>query len=311
MSTLGDIIACTTAELGGNGRLLLLGGRALATLGEHERITAIAARIGQRGSLAEMIATFVAPRPSGLLVLGDPEGDGALGLLLRDGAAAAVVASGEHGSCASWVLEFHRRRLTSPLWLTESSGTRIDPSRTFLLEQSLAAIDRCDAPGGSLLWLTGAVTWLGDELPAGAACDAGFLLLELARRTDELPRIEAAIGALDRVVVPTSRPGARPAKSVERKALVEDAEQSWDFFDDPDPAAEAEWADARHVFEHCDGMTTIEGLIERAMIGRFRTLQAMVSLLERTHVTTTELPCLPEPDGALADLIADLGEAVA
>jgi hypothetical protein len=58
-------------------------------------------------------------------------------------------------------------------------------------------------------------------------------------------------------------------------------------------------------------MTSIETLVERAMIGRFRTFSAVVALLERGHVTLTELPCLPEPSDALADLIADLDQAVA
>lgn len=311
VSNLGDIIACTAAELGANGKLVLVDGRALAAVGDHAKITALSARVGAPGSLAELIATIIAARPSGLLVLGGPDRRGALALMLRDGAAVGVVAAGELGQCASWVLEFHRRRVGSTLWLTEPSGVRIDPCRTFLLEHALDAISRCDVPGASLLWMTGALCWISDELPTTAACDAGFLLLELARRSDEGPRVEAAIGDLDRVVVPTSRPGARPAKPVERRAPAEDEEQSWDFFDDPDPAAEAEWLDARHVFECCDGMTSIEALVERAMIGRFRTFSAVLALLERGHVTLTELPCLPEPSDALADLIADLGEAVA
>ena len=312
MANLADIIACSAAELGGNGKLLLVDGRALAALGDHAKITALAARVGPGGSLAELIATIIAARPSGLLALGDVEGHGALALMLREGAVIGVLAPGELGQCASWVLEFHRRRVGNTLWITEPTGTRIDPCRTFLLEHSLAAIARCDAAGASLLWLTGALCWIADELPMSAACDAGFLLLELARRSDEGPRIEAAIGDRGRVVVPTSRPGARPAKPTERRAPADDdEEQSWDFFDDPDPAAEGEWADARHVFEHCDGMTTIEELVERTMIGRFRTHSAVLALLERGHVTLTELPCLPEPTDALAELIADLGEAVA
>lgn len=303
---LDDIIACTPAQLGGNGRLLLVDGRALAALGDPAAITTMIARIGGGGSLAELIATLVAARPTGLLVLGDPAQHYALALMLQDGAVTAVLAPGPYGECGSWVLEFHRRRLGSPLWLAETNGARVDPSKTFLLEHAVAAIARCDCAGASLLWMTGAVQWLGDKLPVATSCDAGFLLLELARRCDEGPRVEAAIGALDRVVVPTSRPGPRAAKPVERRKAGVD-EDAWDFFDDPDPAAEAEWADARHVFECCDGMTSIANLVERAMIGHFRTLQAVLALLERAHVTLTEVAHSPDASGELADLIADLG----
>jgi hypothetical protein len=283
VSSLDDIVACSAAELGGNGKLLHVQGRALAALGDHAKITALAALVGPGGSLAELIATIIAARPSGLLVLGDSDRRGALALMLREGGVVGVVAPGE------------------PAY-----------RRTLLIERALDAIARCDSTGASVLWMTGALCWIADELPTAATCDAGFLLLELARRSDEGPRIEAAIGDSHRVVVPTSRPGARPAKPTERRAPAEDdGSQSWDFFDDPDPAAEAEWADARHVFEHCDGVTSIDGLVERTMIGRFRTFSAVLALLERGHVTLTELPSLPEPSDALAELIADLGEAVA
>jgi hypothetical protein len=283
VADLDDIVACTAAELGANGKLLLVEGRALAALGDHAKITTLAARVGPGGSLVELIATIIAARPSGLFVLGDDDGRGALGLMLREGGVVGVVAPSEPREDASCAVEY-----------------------------SLEAIAHCDASGASLLWMTGALCWIADELPSAAVCDAGFLLLELARRSDEGPRIEAAIGDSDRVVVPMSRPGARPAKPTERRAPAEDdEEQPWDFFDDPDPAAEAEWADACQVFEYCDGMTSIDELVERTMMGRFRTLSAVLALLERGHVTLTELPCLPEPSDALAELIADLGEAVA
>lgn len=319
MTIRGDLIACTAAGLSGSGRLLTLEGRAIAALGEGGDVTTFVASIGREGSLAEVIATLIAPRPSGLLVLGDPERRGQLALMLRDGIAVAAVGVGDLAASSSWVLEFHRRRLEGALWPSDEGALRVDASRTFLVERALDAIACCDVAGGSLLWLSGSVTWLGDELPAAAACDAGFLLLELARRTDEGPRLELAIGALDLVVVPISRPATRPARPVERRVPRDDAEDSWDFFDDLDPAAEAEWTDARHVFEHCDGITTIDQLVDRAMVGRFRTIQAVLVLLERGHVTTAEAPRLAEradsPDAddelaELADLIAELAVAV-
>lgn len=284
MASLADLIACSAAGLGGNGRLLTLEGRAVAALVEGERTTTVVASIGHEGALPEMIATLVAPRPSGLLVLGDPQGHGRLALMLRDGVAVAAVGPGEFDTSASWVLEFHRRRGQHATSQNDEGAARIDPSRTFLVECALDAIARCDATGASLLWCGGAVSWLGDELPPVAACDAGFLLLELARRTDEGPRLELTIGPLDRVVVPISAPAVHPSKPVARRVTRDDANDAWDFFDDPDPAAEAEWADARHVFDRCDGSTTIDQLVDRAMLGRFRTIQAVLALLERGHV---------------------------
>ena len=109
-------------------------------------------------------------------------------------------------------------------------------------------------------------------------------MLEHARRSDELPRIAAKIGAIDRVVVPLAPPGERAARPIQQCRLDDEAESGWDFFDDPDPAAEAEWRDARRIFELCDGMATIAEVVERSMLGRFRTLSAMLALVERSHI---------------------------
>ena len=108
------------------------------------------------------------------------------------------------------------------------------------------------------------------------APDFGFVLMEHARRVDELPRIETALRDLGQAVVPVRAPGQHPSGRVK---AVSDSESDWDFFDDPDPAAEAEWLDARWVFDFCDGVTSIEGLGDATMLGRFRTLAAVLAPL--------------------------------
>lgn len=83
------------------------------------------------------------------------------------------------------------------------------------------------------------------------------------------------------------------------------------LLDHPDPAANAEWLDARYVFAFCDGVTDVEGVVERALLGRFRTLSALSALLHHRHIRLVDRAGQSrsesgESSDELADLIAAL-----
>lgn len=281
MSDLQSLLSWSPVELVGAARRLLgLGPRVLATIGEHTELTVLVARLGPTTSVAELIATIAQGRPSGIIVLGNADRSYALAIALRDGTLVGAVGTEPLETLGEWTLEFRKRLMGSAV----ESASQFDPARTFVTETALEALARCREPGASLTLIQGPLQWLDDGLPDGNAPSLDHLLLEHARRSDEQPRIEAKIGAIDRVIVPLAPPGDRAARPTKKLRLEDEAESGWDFFDDPDPAAESEWRDARRVFELCDGMTSIKGVVERSMLGRFRTLAAMLALVERAHI---------------------------
>ncbi len=315
MSLLERIVSSSVAELVGPDRqTIALDGRPLAHIGAPNAVTALVSRCGTPGAIVDLVAMLISPRPSGLLVFGDGAGSGGLALWLRDGIVTAVTGPGPFGTLGAFLVEFHQRRLRLIHELGEGAAA-IDPCRGFALETALRQLSSYDSPDATILWLSGQMRSLGEELPAGSQFEASFLLLELARRTDEMPGLEAKIGQPDQVVVPVSRPGARADRPAPRPHLRaasevdededEDEDSNWDFFDDPDPAAEAEWMDARAVFESCDGVTTVDGLAAATMLSRFRVASALVALLDRGHVAL-----MPSVEGGneIGDLIQALGD---
>ncbi len=283
MTDLEQLVSCSAARLVGAGHVLALDGRAVLSLADTTAATAIVTHVGATGALPDVIAALLAGRTSGVLVMGAADGSHASAMLVREGIACGVLGQGPLATLGAWALEFHRRKLARAGANPEPSGATIDPGRTFLQETLLASLHGCDAPGARLLWVVGATHWLAELLPPSSTQDATFLLLELARRADEHPRILAELGPLDRVPVPLLRPGPLPSKP-EAGGKKASADDDWDFFDDPDPAAMSEWADARHVFDACDGMADVAAVQERTMLGPFRTTQALVALAKRGHV---------------------------
>jgi hypothetical protein len=271
-----SLVGCSAAALiGPDERLLALSGEPVAALDDPDAATVLVARAGPSVTLPELVGALIAGRPSGIVVLGTADGAHAVALLLRDGRVACAVGTEPLQRMAAWVEELRRRSRAAGV------ARELDAARTYVAETVLDALRGCDHPGATLLLLQGSHRWLHETLPEDTALDFGFLLMEHARRADELPRIEAAIRDVGQAVVPVRSPGERPSSRVKPRA---EGESDWDFFEDPDPAAETEWLDARHVFDFCDGVTSVDGLADATMLGRFRTLSAVLALLERDHV---------------------------
>ncbi len=279
MTVIETLVACSAAELmGPDRRLLGLGGEPVASV-DPSTMTALVARSGAT-PLAELVGALIAGRPSGILVLGSIGGS-RLAIALNDGRIVSAFGPDPLQKMNAWVVEFQRRSTVLRGRSAAEIARQIDPARTYVAETVLQAMDACARPGSTLLLLQGKHEWLHEALPQETAPDFGFVLMEHARRVDELPRIEGALQDVGQSVVPVRAPGEHPS---DRVKAANDGESDWDFFDDPDPAAEAEWLDARYVFDFCDGVTSVEGLGEATMLGRFRTLGAVLALLERDHV---------------------------
>jgi hypothetical protein len=281
VAAIETLVACSAAELmGPEKRLLGLAGEPVAAFGDPSSVTALVAQAGPAIGIAELIGALIASRPSGIVVLGAADGSSSLAIALSDGKIVSAIGPDHLQKMGAWVVEFHRRSAVLRGKSAAAVGRDIDPARTYVAETVLHTLSLCDRPGSTLLLVQGQHHWLHDVLPDNSAPDFGFLLMEHARRADEQPRVEAALRDVDQAVVPVRAPGERPSTREKKVA----ANSDWDFFDDPDPAAESEWLDARYVYDFCDGITSVEGLGDSTMLGRFRTLSAVLALLERDHV---------------------------
>lgn len=303
MHTLTTIVECSDATLAGpGGGLLCVRGEPVATLVEPEAVSVLAAQVGSAAPLPELLGILTAARPDGIMVLGNRDESYALALALKQGRIVSAAGPEPLQSMGPWLVEMHKRYAVALRGAATPADTgmlrTLDPARGFVVEAALEALTRCDEPGARILLILGQALWLHEELPAPTSPDLPFVLMEYARRTDETPKVEEAIGGTRQVVTPVRRPSERP-ESRPKAARGSD----WDFFDDPDDAAQSEWLDARYVFPFCDGLTDVETLVDQTLLGRFRTMSAIQVLAERGHVALVDHDC--ELD-AVEDLVAAL-----
>ena len=303
MHTLTTIVECSDATLAGpGGGLLCVRGEPVATLVEPDTVSVLAAQVGSAAPLPELIGILTAARPDGIMVLGNCDESYALALAMKQGRIVSAAGPEPLQSMGPWLVEMHKRHAVALRGSATPADAQmirtLDPARGFVVESALEALDRCDEPGARILLILGEARWLHEELEAPTSPDLPFVLMEYARRTDEMPTIEEAIGGARQLVTPLRRPAERPES---RPKATRGAD--WDFFEDPDDAAESEWLDARYVFPFCDGLTDVETLVDHTLLGRFRTLSAIQVLAERGHVALVDHDC--ELD-AVAELVAAL-----
>ncbi|MBV1858890.1 MAG: hypothetical protein KUG77_10800 [Nannocystaceae bacterium] len=312
MAALEKVVGCSAATLAGpDGRLLCLGLKPVAVVADLNSMGALTARVGAATSLPALLGMLTSVRPTGVLLLGSPDGDHSLAVELDAGRAVGAVGSQPLQSMGAWVVELHRRyeeTRGSESSSDDASAVRaLRPGRTFLQETVLEALTLYDEPGGSLLLLEGEVQWLHERLEPEDTQDIGFVLMELARREDEGAELESRLGTVSAVATPVSKPPEDRAAAPKMRIVGPDL----DFVDHPDPAANAEWLDARYVFAFCDGVTDVAGIVERTLLGRFRTLSALSALLQHGHVRLVSGAAesnehTSESSDELADLIAAL-----
>jgi len=250
-------------------------------------------------------------RPSGILLLSSAIRDRSLAIELDEGRVVGSVGSEPLQAMGAWVVELHRRLEVARGGVVSTEDAAIvralRPGRAYLRESVLQALEECDHVGATMVLLEGDVQWLHERLEPEDTADFGFLLMELARRSDECTALAEALAPLDAVVTPIARPPADRRAAPKGKAKL-------DFLDDPDPDATAEWLDARYVFSFCNGIVDIEGVIERTLLGRFRTLAALAALRDHGHVqlveSGTETRVERSGEGASDDEFADLVAAL-
>ncbi|TPV93800.1 MAG: hypothetical protein B7733_18530 [Myxococcales bacterium FL481] len=230
--------------------------------------------VGAQGSAAELLSELTSTTGESLVVFA-PSGHAAgWCVYVADRRVVGVVGPAPDGTFESWSSAFNARHGIAE----GAEGRRRESS--FVLESVIAALARCDRAGAKAWITSGGVDWLAYRHDDASSPGLSQLILEYARRADELPSIEAFVGGGDRILVPVSEPGASPTPMAGREEL--------DFHDDPDSAAMSEWSDVRRLWSLCDGTSEVDRIVERAMLGRFRGLAAVAALLERGHVVAVQ-----------------------
>lgn len=268
-------------------RILQLRGLPVATVGpDPASVTPMCAVSARDMPVVDTLAAVAAQDPTGVLLIETK--DVAFAFEVKHGRIIGARGTGPHGQLEAWVAEVHRRhpeRFPTTSSTNAETPAWLEVARSFVEEHVLDQLALCREPGARLTLARGDIEWVGTRIPEQVGPTLRHLLLEHARRYDEEPRIMAALGSLDRVAVPMREPGKRPS-AAPRKANA--SEEDWDFFDDPDPAALAEWDDAVRIWSLCDGQSTLAEIIEVALLGRFRSLLALQTLVKAQHVVLVD-----------------------
>ncbi len=238
---------------------------------------------GSADAVGEVIATFVGMRPCGLLIFDGGIQGRPYAFFLRKGRLCSAVGRGQFETLTKWILERDRRdRVRGRDAPKGVSGSRWLTRAKEFVEESLQDALRCGhGASATVLLIQGDVHWLGDEINPQLAPDLQFLLLEHARRSDESPGVLARLGSLSQVAIPCQALPDHP-----QRAKCKGVGQ--DFVDQPDDAAMLEWRDAQDLFEWCDGVTTLEEAIEGAMVGYFRGVMALATLVKLGSITLVD-----------------------
>lgn len=272
--------------VGDHRRQLVVRGVTVATVGpDPAAITPMCAVSARDLPVVDILAALAAQDPSGVLVI--EAGDEAFAFEVIRGRLAGARGTGPLDRVESFVAEVHRKQPERFSPRTDSAADTpawMQVARTFVEERVLDQLALCRAPGARMTLVRGDIEWVGTRLPEGVGPTLAHVLLEHARRSDETPRILATLGSLQRIAIPMIEPGTQP----HRPAQLKGPGEGWDFFDDPDPAALAEWDDARRIWALCDGESTMGEIIDNAMIGHFRASLALHTLVVGKHIVLVD-----------------------
>ena len=251
---------------------------------ERARINPMRTTSAQGMPVVEMLAAMASTDPTGVLALESADGRRGFAFEVVGGRVTGAQGTGDYGQLERWSAGIHARfperfkgGEDGPLW--------VQLARTFISTRLVDELTQAEEVGTQMTFVRGEVQWIGTRLPAERGVRLGHLLLEYARVRDELPKLEQRLGSTSQLVVPISHPGDQgPAAT---KPADPDG---WGSFDEPDPEHADAWKDARAVWTLCDGVMSIEELVDAAMIGRYRTLSAIRLLRDGGHVVLGEAP---------------------
>ncbi|MGH1343963.1 MAG: hypothetical protein ACRBN8_20560 [Nannocystales bacterium] len=241
----------------------------------------------------EMLAALAGHEPSGVLLVESMNGKRGCGFHLEKGRLTGACGPGVLGELVSWSEELHARFPERTKTPPPSQSDTPDPqwkdlAREFVYESALEALRQSSVPGTRITLLRGDLTWQARTLPLEASPSLQHLLMEQARREDELPRMLDKLGDQGQLALPMYEPGPLPPGG--KPSSTGDSEGWGDA--EPDSANKRAWDLARTVFRLCDGQRSLRELSEFGLLGEFRTLEAIILLAKSQCVIVVDAPSI-------------------
>ncbi len=239
----------------------------------------------------DMLAALAGHEPSGLLLVELADGEDGFAFNLEKGRVTGARGPNAVGDLVTWSEECYARfpgRTTTP---PPTQSDNPDPrwselAREFVYESALESFRRSSVPGTRITLLRGDLTWQQPTLPLEVAPSLQHLLMEQARREDELPRMQETLGDCGQLALPMYEPGPLPPGG---KPSANGDTDGWGDAE-PDSANQAAWELARAVYRLCDGQRSIRELTHYGLLGEFRTLEAVILLAKSQCVIMVEAP---------------------
>ncbi len=290
------------APQGVDTRTLSVGGVPIARVTtDPSHLNPITATSSEGMPALEMLAALAGHEPTGLVVVEGMRSDAGYAFVLEHGRVTGARAPGPRGDVAAWADALRERfpeRLGTPATSVDDAEW-VEFAADFIREHALEALEASARPGTRIALLRGDVTWIGDTIPANSAPGLQHLLLEQARRQDELPRMLGKLGDLNQLALPMYAPGPLPPGG---KPTAMGPAAEWGDAR-PDGATSESWERSRALYPMCNGQRSIADLVEEGMFGRFRTLESMIMLAKAQSVIIVESP-KSEPEPARGRVVA-------
>jgi len=239
----------------------------------------------------EMLAALAGHEPSGVLLVESANGENGCGFNLEKGRVTGACGPGVLGDLVTWSEEryarFPERTKTPPPSQSDAPDPQWkDLAREFVYESALESLKQSSLPGTRITLLRGDLTWQPRTLPFEVSPSLQHLLMEQARREDELPRMLDKLGDHGQLALPMYEPGPLPPGG---KPSATGDSDGWGNAE-PDSANRKAWELARTVFRLCDGQRSLRELSEYGLLGEFRTLEAIILLAKSQCVIVVEAP---------------------
>lgn len=274
-------------------RILTIGGvRVARVTTDVGRLNPITATSSTDLPALEMLGALAGHDPTGVMLIEHPGDSADFAFNLVRGRITGARGEGPLHDLPEWSKVLYERfpdraSTTPPPPGKVPSQQWLQLAREFVREHALQSLQDATAPGTRITLLRGDVGWLGPSIPVESGSGLQHLLLEQARRRDELPRMLTKLGSLQQLVLPMYEPGELPPGG---KPLPSGGVSEGWGGSEPDGPNRSTWALARQVYRYIDGQRSLAELIDFGMFGTFRTLQALTLLAKNQSIILATSP---------------------
>ena len=262
-------------------RVITLGGRALASVSaDRSRVNVVRATSADGLPAIDVLAGLAARDPTGLIFIG--HGARGLAFSLDHGHITSAFGTEPRGSMSSWSSAASPRDMK--VWVTDARHASLELLGAFIQRCVLDRLSLATETGSILTVVRGDVCWLGASLDRARAPRLQHVLMEHARETDEVTRLQARMGQsawiASRGTPPDGPASARPAL----RAVPNDETSFGDLAALGDLEFSSPLALLSAVWRMCDGAATVDELASQSVFGRSPTMRALWELKTRGNV---------------------------